>query len=89
VIIYRLNLKYYSTLNKKKQDKYIFLNIPPQTHDATTTSIESLPTRKWKREMDCDLVKKFAICKEEETKGKVMVSCLRWWRVRDNRSQYA
>jgi len=32
--------------------------------------------------MECDLIKEFAICKEEETKGKVMVPCLRWWRVR-------
>jgi hypothetical protein len=32
--------------------------------------------------MEYDLGKKFAICKEEETKGKVMVSCLRWWWVR-------
>jgi hypothetical protein len=29
--------------------------------------------------MEYDLVKKYAICKEEETKGKVMVPCLRWW----------
>ena len=27
--------------------------------------------------VEYDLVKKSAICKEEETKGKVMVSCLR------------
>ena len=32
--------------------------------------------------MEYDLVKKYAICKEEETKGKVMVPCLRWWWVR-------
>jgi hypothetical protein len=32
--------------------------------------------------MKCDLVKKSAICKKKETKGKVMVSCLRWWRVK-------
>jgi hypothetical protein len=53
----------------------ILFNISPQTHDAAATSIESLPTRK--RKMEYDLVKKYAICKEEETKGKVMVSCLR------------
>ena len=46
------------------------------------TSIESLPTRKRKQEMECALVRKSAICKEEGTKGKVMVPCLRWWRVR-------
>jgi hypothetical protein len=46
---------------------------------VAATSIESLPTRKQKREIECNLVKKFAIRKEkeEETKGKVMVSCLR------------
>ena len=55
----------------------IFLNISPQTHDAAATSIESLPTRKRKREVECDLVKKFASCKEEEIKGKAMVPCLR------------
>jgi len=60
----------------------IFLNISHQTYDATATNIESLPTRKQKWEMEYDLGKKFAICKEEETKGKVMVSCLRWWWVR-------
>jgi len=32
--------------------------------------------------MECALVKKSAISKEEGTKGKAMVSCLRWWRVR-------
>jgi len=32
--------------------------------------------------MEYALVKKSAICKEEGTKGKAMVSCLRWWRVR-------
>jgi len=32
--------------------------------------------------MEYALVNKSAICKEEGTKGKVMVSCLRWWRVR-------
>jgi len=32
--------------------------------------------------MECVLVKKYAICKEERTKGKVVVPCLRWWRVR-------
>jgi len=32
--------------------------------------------------MKCALVKKYAICKEEGTKDKVMVPCLRWWRVR-------
>jgi len=32
--------------------------------------------------MECLLVKKSAICKEEGTKGKAMVPCLRWWRVR-------
>jgi len=32
--------------------------------------------------MECILVKKSAICKEKGTKGKVMVSCLRWWQVR-------
>jgi hypothetical protein len=44
---------------------------------VTATSIESLPIRKQKREMECNLVKKFAIYKEEETKGKVMVLCLK------------
>jgi hypothetical protein len=42
----------------------------------TTTNIKSLPTRKQKREMECDLVKKSTICKEKETKGKVMVLSL-------------
>ena len=32
--------------------------------------------------MKCDLVKKFTICKEKETKGRIIMSCLRWWRVR-------
>jgi len=32
--------------------------------------MKSLPTRKQKWEMQCDLVKKSTICKEEETKGK-------------------
>jgi len=32
--------------------------------------------------MEWDLVKKFTICKDKKTKGKVMVTCLRWWRVR-------
>jgi len=41
------------------------------------TNIESLLTRKQKREMECVLVKKSAICKEEGTKGKAMVPCLR------------
>jgi len=36
-----------------------------------------LSTRKQKREIECDLVNKSAICKEEETKGRVIVSCLR------------
>jgi hypothetical protein len=30
-----------------------------------------------KQKIECDLVKKSAIYKEEEIKGKVMVSCLR------------
>jgi len=55
----------------------MLFNISPQTHDAAATSIESLPTRKQKRKMKCTLVKKSAICKEEGTKGKAMVSCLR------------
>jgi hypothetical protein len=38
----------------------------------------SLPTRKQKQEIECNLVKKSAICKEEEeTKGKVMMSCFK------------
>jgi hypothetical protein len=32
--------------------------------------------------MKCDLVKKFAICKEKKTKGRIMMPCLRWWWVR-------
>jgi len=36
-----------------------------------------LPTSKKKQEMECDLVKKSAICKEKETKGRVIVQCLR------------
>jgi hypothetical protein len=32
--------------------------------------------------MKCDLVKKSAICMEEEINDKVMVSCLRWWWIR-------
>jgi hypothetical protein len=30
-----------------------------------------LPTRKRKEEIECDLVKKSAICKEEEIKAKI------------------
>jgi hypothetical protein len=55
----------------------MLFNIFPQTHDAAATSIESLPTRKQKREMEYILVKKSAIYKEEGTKGKAMVPCLR------------
>jgi hypothetical protein len=36
-----------------------------------------MTTRKQKWEMKCDLINKSAICKEEETKSKVMVSYLR------------
>jgi hypothetical protein len=41
------------------------------------TNIESFPTKKQKREIECDIVKKSTIYKEERTKGKVIVSCLR------------
>jgi len=37
---------------------------------------------KKKREIECDLVKNYAICREEGINGKVMMPCLRWWRVR-------
>jgi len=77
---------------KKNKEKYknkrgggynpIFCNISPQTYDATALSIESLPTRKQKWKIEYDLIKKFAIYQEKETKGKVMVSCLRWWQLR-------
>ena len=33
--------------------------------------------KKW--EIKCDLVEKSIIWKEEGTKSKVMVSCLKWW----------
>jgi len=36
----------------------------------TVTSIQSLPTRKQKREMECDFVKKSAICKEKKQKAE-------------------
>jgi hypothetical protein len=44
--------------------------------------LQALPHREFvnqknKREMECALVKKSAICKEEGTKGKAMVPCLR------------
>jgi hypothetical protein len=45
--------------------KNTFLNISPQTHDVATTSIDNLPTRKRKQEIECDLIKNFVICKEE------------------------
>ncbi|KAL5561803.1 hypothetical protein UlMin_031550 [Ulmus minor] len=38
-----------------KQNNSIFLNISPQTHNAATTSIESLPIRKRKHKIECDL----------------------------------
>jgi len=60
-----------------KQNNLIFFNVFPQSHNAGATSIESLPTRKKKQEIECDLVKKSTIYKEEEIKGKVMMSCLR------------
>jgi hypothetical protein len=53
------------------------INISPQTHDATAIRIESLLTRKQKQEIECDLVKKSAICKEEGTKGEIIVPCLK------------
>jgi hypothetical protein len=56
---------------------------------VVVTSIDNLPTRKQKWEIECDFIKKFTIYKEEEIKGKTMVSCLRLWQVDDNRSQCA
>lgn len=38
---------------------------------------KSLSTRKSKRKTEFDLIKKSISCKEEEIKGKTMVSCLR------------
>jgi len=54
----------------------IFLNIFHQTHDAAATSIESLPTRKQKWEMECDLEKKSAICKELMSKMTIDLNVL-------------
>lgn len=43
----------------------MFLKIPPQTHNPTATSIESLSRKERKREIECDLVKKSTIHKAE------------------------
>ena len=49
----------------------------PKIHNVIASSTKSLPTRKLKREIEYDLIKKCAFCKDKDIKGKVIVSCLR------------
>jgi hypothetical protein len=43
---------------------------------VTITIIESLPTRKQKREIECDLIKKSAICKKKKQSNDVMLEMM-------------